>query len=112
MGARTVFSFETEPGEYIHLYSHWGGDTKMEDLAYALEKARPRWGDESYALRIMISELIGVSWDKETGYGLWTQHHFEEEYDETEIDIRNKTVFVKTTMFSFDEFIDEFGGGR
>lgn len=112
MGARTVFSFETEPGEYIHLYSHWGGDTKMNDLANAIDKARVRWDDESYALRIMVSTLIGENWSSEYSYGLWTQHRFEEEYEETEINIRDKMVYVKTAPFSFDEFISEFGGTK
>lgn len=112
MGARTVFTFETEPGEAIYLYSHSGGDDKMNDLANAIDKARVRWSDESYALRIMISTLIGESWNSEYGYGLWTQHRFEEEYEPTEINIRDRTVYVKTAPFTFDEFISEFGGSK
>ena len=112
MGARTVFSFETEPGEFIHLYSHSGGETKMNDLANAIDRASPRWEDETYALRIMVSQLIGHYWNQETGYGLWTQHQFEESYEETEINIRDKMVYVKTAPFTFEEFIDYFGGQR
>jgi hypothetical protein len=70
MGARTNFNFKTESGEMV-LYSHWGGDSKKRDLAAALAVAMPRikMGDTSYALRIVISQLIGDSWDSETGYG-------------------------------------------
>jgi hypothetical protein len=112
MGARTVFTFETEPGEAIHLYSHSGGEDKINDLANAIDKARVRWSDETYALRIMISTLIGESWNSEYGYGLWTQHRFEESYETTEINIRDKMVYVNTAPFTFDEFISEFGGSK
>lgn len=112
MGARTVFSFETEPGEYIHLYSHWGGDTKLEDLANAIVYAALRWDDESYALRIIISRLIGESWNEETGYGLWTQHQFEESYEPVTINVRHKLVTVGETPFTFDEFINKESGLR
>ena len=112
MGARTVFSFETEPGEFIHLYSHSGGETKMNDLANAIECARVRWEDETYALRIMVSTLIGESWSSEYGYGLWTQHQFEESYEPTEINVRHKTVRVNDNLFTFNEFISEYAGQR
>lgn len=112
MGARTVFSFETEPGEFIHLYSHSGGETKMNDLAKAIDRARPRWEDETYALRIMVSQLIGHYWGEQTGYGLWTQHQFEESYEPTEINVRHKSVRVNETLFTFNEFISEYGGTK
>lgn len=112
MGARTVFTFETEPGHAIYLYSHSGGDDKINDLANAIDKARVRWSDESYALRIIVSALIGDNWDSEYGYGLWTQDRFEEDYEKTEINIRDKTVYVNTAPFSFDDFVSEFGGKK
>lgn len=112
MGARTVFSFETEAGEYIHLYSHWGGETKLRDLANAITYAQPRWDDESYALRIMISRLIGSSWNEETGYGLWTQHQFEESYEPVTVYIRHKLVIVGEMTYDFDEFLSKFAGLR
>jgi hypothetical protein len=112
MGARTVFTFETEPGEAIHLYSHWGGDTKLNDLANAVVCARGRWDDETYGLRIMISTLIGESWNQETGYGIWTQHRFEESYSPVIVNIRHKLVTVDSTDYTFDEFINEHAGSE
>lgn len=53
------------------LYSHWGGSRLAVDLRKALAKARPRWGDNSYATRIVVCSLISkAEWDSETGYGL------------------------------------------
>jgi hypothetical protein len=112
MGARTVFTFETEPGEAIHLYSHWGGDTKLEDLAEAMAFAEPRWDDEAYGLRIMISRLIGESWNSEYSYGLWTQHRFEEEYEPLSVHIRHKLVIVGDVTYDFDEFVSKFAGSK
>ena len=53
------------------LYSHWGGESRHEDLAYAIAKALPRWNDPSYATRICVSQIIGSDWDSETGFGLF-----------------------------------------
>jgi hypothetical protein len=72
MGARVNFVFKTNKSEpYLVLYSHWGETTWREDLAKALDKARPRWTDDSYALRIVIDQLTKDSRDSETGYGIF-----------------------------------------
>ena len=72
MGARINFLFKTNMDTpYLALYSHWGETTWREDLANALEKARPRWNDDSYALRIIIDQLTKDSRDSETGYGIF-----------------------------------------
>jgi hypothetical protein len=72
MGARINFCFKTEENNdtLIYLYSHWGADTWRQDLALALDKARPRWEDKDYCLRIIIDQLTKYERDKETGYGI------------------------------------------
>jgi len=72
MGDRATFVIEQENGQSIYLYSHWGGEGMMDTVAHALNVARPRWSDESYATRIFISQIIGSEWSSETGYGLST----------------------------------------
>jgi hypothetical protein len=42
-----------------------------ERLATALSVASPRFGDDGYATRITISQLIGDGWNNETGWGLY-----------------------------------------
>ena len=44
----------------------------MNTLATAINKARPRWEDESYATRICISQIIGDEWDQEYSWGIST----------------------------------------
>ena len=72
MGARVNFVFkQDESGKNLTLYSHWGADSWEVDLAYALDKARPRWDDPTYGSRIVVSQLIGDQHDSEVGFGLF-----------------------------------------
>jgi hypothetical protein len=70
MGDRANFGFKQSNGETIVLYGHWAGHDMLSNLASAVEAARPRWNDESYATRICVSQLIGDQWSDETGWGL------------------------------------------
>jgi len=106
MGARTNFIFK-QGDNYLTLYSHWGGETKMIDLALALQKAKPRWQDSSYGTRIIVSQLIGNAWDSETGFGLIAGNEGgEEEYSSTVIDMDKQLVIVDEHPHSFDSFIE------
>ena len=108
MGARTTFQFITEGEQQIVLYSHWGGETKTQDLARAIAQAKPRWGDDTYSLRIMVSRLIGTNWENETGYGLWTTTGFEEEYLPIVILIQEQKVAYDGEIFTFEQFIEKY----
>ena len=71
MGDRANWGFAKEAGAPIlNLYSHWDGSERRTLLANALAYSRPRWDDEGYATRIVISQIIGDQWSRETGYGL------------------------------------------
>jgi hypothetical protein len=70
MGDRANFVFVNSEGQSIVLYGHWAGYNMLQNLAEAAFKARGRWGDDSYATRIAISEMIGEGWGMETGWGL------------------------------------------
>ena len=70
MGNRANFGFTQSNGQTIVLYGHWAGDGMLEKLANAVDRARPRWTDESYATRIAISQLVGDDWNQELGWGL------------------------------------------
>ena len=71
MGARCTFVFKTSEDHAVALYSHWGEDSMYPDLAAALEHARPRWNDESYATRMVISHLLQHNILDETGFGIY-----------------------------------------
>lgn len=109
MGARINFVLKGYPTEQAHvtLYSHWGETTWRSDLALALDKARPRWTDQSYAIRIVVSQLIGDQWDSETGYGLFTSTEGEDLGDTTVVvDFTKQTVDDMGNEHSFGSFIE------
>lgn len=107
MGARTNFTFTTDTGS-LTLYSHWGGDSKHMDLARALDKASSRlsMGDTSYALRIIVSQLIGSEWDQETGFGLFVgDEGGEEQYSPVTVDLVNRTVIDESGAHNIVDYI-------
>jgi len=106
MGARTNFHFKTNE-DTLTLYSHWGGEERKQDLARAMYAALPRKGDKPYALRIMVSQLIGTSWDNETGYVLFLNEPAgaEESYGHLEINLDNWTVTDDGNTVSIEHFI-------
>jgi hypothetical protein len=71
MGDRYVVGFRNQKSDpVIWLYSHWGGSDRVSAIGEALEAARPRWSDPSYATRIMMSHIIGDQWSGELGFGI------------------------------------------
>jgi hypothetical protein len=107
MGARTNFELQDDKGS-VWLYSHWGGDNKSMDFAKALEHARPRWGDVSYAIRMVISYLIKDSLMEDTGYGLSSWESGEESYDALSANFVTNTVNYEQEVFTFEEFVQKF----
>jgi hypothetical protein len=108
MGDRTNFHFKVNE-DMLTLYSHWGGYSRKQDLARALNAAMPRiqMGDIDYALRICISQLVGEDWTQETGYGLMINNPTgaEEEHGYLEVDFNNGIVLDDTVAKPFKEFI-------
>ena len=96
MGARINYIFKdslTQPS--VVLYSHWGETEWQRDLAMALDHAKPRWIDSSYATRMMISYLIQDSVLEETGFGIYAVNGPNYELMDTTvvIDFTNKTIY-------------------
>jgi hypothetical protein len=109
MGARTNFTIVTteDPNQNINLYSHWGGDSGVMDLAMALDKAMPRirMRDTSYVARIIINALQ-EDHDSETGYGLYVgEVNHEEQYEYKEVNLINNTVTVGDLTTTIDKFV-------
>lgn len=110
MGSRTNFVVKQGEDRYVTLYSHWGGDEKMLDLAHALRKAQPRWTDYGYATRILFNALQS-DYDSETGYGIYADENGgEESYQHTVIDFTDYTVIVDGAKHSFETFIEKYSG--
>ena len=91
MGDRANFGFVQSNGETIVLYGHWAGYNMLGKLADAVIKARPRWNDESYATRIVISQLIGDQWNMETGWGLTVNNILDNEHKIAIVDFKQQT---------------------
>jgi len=112
MGARINFVFKDHlEGPSVVLYSHWGQDEWQRDIAGALQHAKPRWEDSSYATRTMISYLIQHNIMDETGFGLYAVNG--DNYDLGEqtvvIDFINKTV-IDSIPVKWDAFINAYSG--
>ena len=113
MGARVNFVFKTELDKpNIVLYSHWGATSWREDLAIALDKARPRLalGDVPYATRIIIDQLTKDGRDSETGHGIFLAT-YEEIRDgffdfPVEIDMTTQMVNDSGNWHSFESFVE------
>lgn len=113
MGARIVFTIKQADGLRLNLYSHWGETERFVNLAHALNAAKPRWSDESYAARIIVSNLIGPQWDQETGFGLWASSEdgfYGGDSPDITIDLVTKTVTDETGTHSFEGFINYHSG--
>ena len=110
MGSRTEWIIKTDTSNSaLHLYSHWGGESKFEDTQRALSKAKFRWADISYGARIFTSQIIDNDWDSETGFGIAvgndTDNMFEESYFHAVIDFPNQLVTFGSITWTFDEFV-------
>jgi hypothetical protein len=92
MGDRANFGFKQSNGDVIVLYGHWAGYEMMAKLAQAVEIAEQRWTDESYATRIVISNLIGDEWTSLTGWGLAVNTILDNEHKIPVIDWRTGTM--------------------
>ena len=111
MGARINFVFkDSEQGPMVVLYSHWGQDSWETDLAEAMQHAKPRWNDSSYATRMMISYLMQDSILDETGFGIHAIAN--DGYDLGEqtvlVDFTTKTVTDNVSV-DFDNFVKAYG---
>ena len=115
MGDRANFGFKDSKDNTVFLYGHWAGHQMLANLANAVQKAQPRWDDESYATRIAISQLIGEEWNKETGWGISVNSILDNEHKIPVIDWRNRTFTLyeedletKVFSLSLDDFCTKY----
>lgn len=97
MGDRAMAEIRTDEGS-LFFYTHWAGHSLPEQAKAALDKAAPRRGDQSYALKIVVDNLILSSGarDELTGAGLMLTPSAEDSYNNDEpsvvIDLLSWTV--------------------
>jgi len=99
MGDRAMAQIKVG-GNSLYFYTHWAGGELPEAAEKAVAAARPRMGDDAYALKIVVDTLLKESGsrDSETGAGLMFGPHAEDEYNHNEpsvvIDLQSMTVRV------------------
>jgi hypothetical protein len=109
MGARINFVFKDDLDSAVVLYSHWGQTEWQRDLAMAMNHAKPRWTDSSYATRMMISYLMQDSILEETGFGIYsiTGTNYDLGEQTVVIDLINHTV-TDIHPVKWDNFIQAY----
>lgn len=110
MGARINYVFKDGSNASTVLYSHWGQTDWEFDIAGALQHAKPRLEDSSYATRMMISYLIQHSILDETGFGIYAVAGDDYDFGDQAviIDFTNNTV-TDNVAVTFDNFIQAYG---
>lgn len=94
MGDRGNIGFvgTAEARDCVFLYTHWAGSMIPELVRDAIETAKPRWGDPSYATRMALTKIIGGA-EGPLGWGVDTQMG-DNEHDVPIIDWNRRTVHV------------------
>lgn len=73
MGSPAEIVLVYPPASKIYLYTHWWDYEWPERLRQALLKGRPRWHDEQYLGRFIISQVFKDIQDDLTGGGVSTE---------------------------------------
>lgn len=80
MGDKRMAEIVTSGGS-LYLYTHWEGYRLPELAREAVAIAGPRFGDESYWVRIVVDQLTKGSRDRETGWGIMLKPDEEDSYN-------------------------------
>jgi hypothetical protein len=113
MGARINFVFkDSDVHPAVVLYSHWGETEWQRDLAMAMKHSKPRWMDDSYNTRMIISYLIQDAVLEEIGFGIYAVNgpNFELGDRTVIIDLLHKQVYEygSDVKVDWDAFINAY----
>lgn len=95
--------------EGVYLYTHWGGHALQAVVRRALAR-RERWDDPEYLARILFCEMIGDDVDGETGYGIGTNEHCDNEHPVVVVNCADQTVTIDGAACTFEDYITEQTG--
>lgn len=123
MGDRANFGLRQVDGNTIFVYGHWAGEGMLARFANALEKASA-WDrlplDQSYANRIVISQLIGENWNNGYSWGITVNYIGDNEHRVPVYDFATDTVALydynweaglltdKVVEFDREEFVRKY----
>ena len=88
----------------VYLYSHWGG-SELNKIVKSALRQKLRWDDVEYLTRIIFCEMIKEDVAGETGFGIGTKEHRDNEHPIVIVDTDTQTVRIGKTKKTFQEFI-------
>ena len=80
MGDRRMAEIRTADGS-LYIYTHSAGYYLPARAKEAIQWAKPRWNDHSYATRMIVDQLTKPGRDEQYGYGLMLAPNAEDEYN-------------------------------
>jgi len=121
MGDRANFGLRQTDGNIIFVYGHWAGYGMLSQFANALDACQSRAPhDESYANRIIISQLVGDDWAGTLGWGVSINYMPDNEHRVPVYDFSTDEVSLydytwnpsaltdKIVSFTREEFINKY----
>ena len=104
MGERAnIVVKQPSSNEEICLYSHWGGDSLIEDTKLGLIYGKDRWQDFSYLTRILFDEMTRTSDRSTTGFGI-SCGQYDSDYPDIYVNVDTQTVTIGQASWSFYDF--------
>jgi hypothetical protein len=99
IGDRANFGIKQADGNTIFVYGHWAGHQMLARFAKALYRVdvAGRIGDNAYATRIIISDLIGDDWSQDYSWGITVNTLADNEHKVPVYDLDNDTVTLYDT---------------
>ena len=122
MGDRANFGIRQADGNTIFVYGHWAGHQMLARFAKAIARVESagRIDDDSYATRIIISDLIGDDWSQDYSWGITINTLSDNEHKVPVFDLTNDTVTLydadwrsnvigdKIVEFSREDFVRKY----
>jgi len=101
------YTKEKERFSNIYLYSHWAGSNLQFMVRDALIHAKPRWNDDNYCARIMITHIVHSedACMDELSWGI-SPFYCDSEHDDILILLKANKVKIKDKEWSFESFCD------
>ena len=101
MGDRANFGIKQADGNTIFVYGHWAGQNMLARFAKAIDRVvdAGRMGDDAYATRIIISDLIGEDWNQDMRWGITINTLADNEHKIPVFDLANDTVTLYNADF-------------
>lgn len=101
MGSRAQVKVEPDN---VYLYTHWGANEIVETVKTALKK-RWRWDDPEYLTRIIFDTMTDGKQGGETGFGIGSVEHDDNETPLITVNADNQTVTINGKTQHFEDFI-------